>query len=572
MKLFAIEKTALVACLLVLYACNLRQSPHPVLLQAEELMEERPDSALKLLERIDSVVLTGKHQADRCLLKTQAQDRNYINHQSDSLIRIACDYYEAHWDPERLMLAYFYYGQVMSDLNDALKAQGYYHKALKVSQASGNPILKARICSNLGMLYTYQYAYSEAISYMKESLVYFQEARYPKGQADVLRDLGRTYWKKEQLDSAVYFYKAAEKTAYPSLLSSIYSELGGVLSDQGQYTEALSSLKASLELKKEESSKYNTYLSLGKLYRLLGQPDSACYYLNKSMESSAPKTKAGSIYQLAQLEKQHKEWEAYVSLLDQFEQLSDSIQRTSYTETLQVIQSLYDYRQVEKEANRLKLSQAITQRNYYQSALIAVASVVILVCVILFMRKKRKEWKAAEERLKELNAAIRQKSKEQIESNNKKIAQLEKDLHEAEGRGKELLEAERNRIEQENLAIQAAQETLGCRKDALYSSDGYKGIIYLKSEASNVLIENFLKAVDTTYPDFKGKIELAIPAMDFMDKNILYMIKAEIKPAHIAKSLGVSEQFVLGRQKKLCNQIVGREMKPAMFRTFICDL
>ena len=76
-------------------------------------MYEAPDSALRLLD--DSVRVDRLSRGDYaawCLLSSQARDICYLTPKSDSLIRVAVDYYENHKNPARLMLAYYELGRV----------------------------------------------------------------------------------------------------------------------------------------------------------------------------------------------------------------------------------------------------------------------------------------------------------------------------------------------------------------------------------------------------------------------------------------------------------------------------
>ena len=78
-----------------LIAC--RQYPHiqPLLQEAETLMGSRPDSSLILLESIPSPEkLSEEDYATWCLLMTQARDKNYVEHTSDSVIGVAVRYFE----------------------------------------------------------------------------------------------------------------------------------------------------------------------------------------------------------------------------------------------------------------------------------------------------------------------------------------------------------------------------------------------------------------------------------------------------------------------------------------------
>ena len=73
----------------------------PELSYAESLMQRCPSSALVVLDSMEVPSPSDKFQyATWCLLITQARDKNYIKHTSDSLINIALDYFEKQDDPE----------------------------------------------------------------------------------------------------------------------------------------------------------------------------------------------------------------------------------------------------------------------------------------------------------------------------------------------------------------------------------------------------------------------------------------------------------------------------------------
>ena len=93
--------------------CQDRKGTAPILKEAEALMYTRPDSALQMLETISQPEqLMGQEQADYALLLTQARSRNRITAISDSLIRIAADYYQDSNDNARKAKAFLYLGDV----------------------------------------------------------------------------------------------------------------------------------------------------------------------------------------------------------------------------------------------------------------------------------------------------------------------------------------------------------------------------------------------------------------------------------------------------------------------------
>ena len=69
----------------------------------EAILPTQPDSALVLLDTLhtDPNDFTAKDRAHYYLLLTEAIDKCYLTHTTDSLIRLSADYYAAHHDNPR---------------------------------------------------------------------------------------------------------------------------------------------------------------------------------------------------------------------------------------------------------------------------------------------------------------------------------------------------------------------------------------------------------------------------------------------------------------------------------------
>lgn len=107
-------------CLLALplTGCQKGKGTAATLMEAEALMYTLPDSALQILEAIPQPeLLTGQIQADYALLLTQARSRCRITATSDSLIRIATDYYRHSDDNARKAASQLYLADVYMDAN-----------------------------------------------------------------------------------------------------------------------------------------------------------------------------------------------------------------------------------------------------------------------------------------------------------------------------------------------------------------------------------------------------------------------------------------------------------------------
>lgn len=100
------------------------------LLQIEQLMYERPDSAWKILQHMPSISqLRKEEQALHALLFTQAQYKNYIPVKSDSLLQIAEAYYRTSSDSLHKAWTLFYLAQYYRDSDEKEKALSYFQQA-----------------------------------------------------------------------------------------------------------------------------------------------------------------------------------------------------------------------------------------------------------------------------------------------------------------------------------------------------------------------------------------------------------------------------------------------------------
>ena len=115
------------------YACDHRGKPYPAtLLQIESLADTNPEEAPPLLDRLrDSLSSFDEEQRMYYdLLDLKVNDKMYVRHTSDSLIKRITAFYEVYGDRDKLLESYYYMGRVYRDLNDAPEALKYFQKAL----------------------------------------------------------------------------------------------------------------------------------------------------------------------------------------------------------------------------------------------------------------------------------------------------------------------------------------------------------------------------------------------------------------------------------------------------------
>lgn len=119
----------------LLVSCDNRQTKS-LLQDVETYIQERPDSALRVLRKVDSLTLNTKAlRARYSVLFAMALDKNYIDTTALSILEPTVAYYEKFGSPKDKMLSYYYLGRIYSNRKDYPNAVIFYSQALRESSA-----------------------------------------------------------------------------------------------------------------------------------------------------------------------------------------------------------------------------------------------------------------------------------------------------------------------------------------------------------------------------------------------------------------------------------------------------
>lgn len=117
----------------LLVSCDNRQTKS-LLQDVETYIQERPDSALRVLRKVDSLTLNTKSlRARYSVLFAMALDKNYIDTTALSILEPTVAYYEKFGSPKDKMLSYYYLGRIYSNRKDYPNAVIFYSQALRES-------------------------------------------------------------------------------------------------------------------------------------------------------------------------------------------------------------------------------------------------------------------------------------------------------------------------------------------------------------------------------------------------------------------------------------------------------
>ena len=448
----------------------------------ENLMPQHPDSALMLLEQIENKEnLSRKDKAHYSLLLTEAEDKTYVTHTTDSLISIAADYYEKTDDLGRKAKAWYYKGRINQDLGHPLKAQEYYLKALRDEEKIEDHALLGRIHNHIGMLYAYQKVYEKALPFQKKAVENFHLINDSTGQVFALRDLGRTFLMLGLQDSSIICNQKAIALMRKRIIPSVYTELAGFYIDRQRLEEAHGLLRTSLQNVAKPQAKYPVYLVLGELYKKSGQIDSARFYLQACINSAPlPETRAGGLFHLKEIALEKGQWEQAALLSKQYELLKDSIEQGKNAESIRNVQAFYSYNEIEQDLWEARLY-ASKQKSFY--SLLITACLFLLTVALLRFIHYRRERKSLLQRLKANEEQI-QRNEQTLKNISDVKDSLQNEIQIYKTKERQLSKEKDEQLKRTNEEIR--QKIMQLEKLSHTKDELEKNLLTLRSENSNL--------------------------------------------------------------------------------------
>lgn len=567
------KKTILISLLPVaiviaafLYIHHNNRQIHDNLLLADKLMEEHPDSALHILQRIENPQNFQKENlALYALLLTQAKYKNEIPVENDSLIRFAEQYYQTSKDSTRKAWTYLYMAQVFRDMNEKKKALAYFQKAAIAAKNDENSRLSFLIYHHLGKLLQNQEPYEEGIQKLKKAL---GNAESRKDTSDIiydLKDVGWSYvWKGDYKESRIYFEKGiklAQTVQNNSMLSLLYHHLGMSFRMDNQLSKALLYTDKSLAYETDSINMLPTLSIKGDLFIKLNQLDSAKYYLEISKNDRDFYAIANYHNDMSNLEEKLGNYRKALEHRNAYCTYIDSIEHSERDQNLMDLQKKYNYSQVENDNHQLK----IKNQTHKIITLIIVIALIISISIFFFLYNKVKNRKEniirAKDTLLEQNVRqLQQRTNElllsrqelQEKENNLrayilKEKELQKDISGKENELQHYMQQQqelRDKIFKTNEVIQKI-ETIRimdiCKK--INSKDE---LVLSKQE-----FDNMISAININFKNFAERLSKEYPLLTKGDIYICCLLKLKVPTQDILFLVGINESTLKKRKYRI---------------------
>ncbi len=562
-----------------LFSCRDGGWAEDILRTADSLMEEYPDSALAILKR-DSLEICRSGKDFRlwyALSRTEADDKCYILHVSDSAIRIAAGCYDSYGSALQRVRADYLLGRVYCDMHLYGHALTSFNKVIAVDAENDSVInrYKARAATWAGYVYEVEGLHKDALRYNKLAYGYAKKAGAQVTEIYSLRDIGRSYRDLKRNDIAIPYYQQAAKKAKTiddaNLYNMVMEELAGIYIEEGRLDEAYAALNTKF-LATTDKDIASHYYIWAMYFEKIGQLDSAVAYDKRGMKYSEISIKRDVSLDLARLlMKQGKRDEA-MEYYEKYSVYSDSVEASELKETSDMLS------QVEKSIDVERKNAALASSQLRLAAVMSILVVVVVIASVallgMYLKRKRKQREQLE-RVRRYRLERSMKEKQRAQQNKERIALLENELT-ASNQTLSELRQELIRNEAEMLkykdALTAFEQKHGELLVAdLADTDVYKLYHDPIAKPTSADYHMLVEALNKAYCDFTLRLKEFYPDIRSNEMWICCMVKAGLTSKEICNISSYSYSSIGMAKVRLYGKMLGKKGSSRDFDTFIRD-
>ena len=365
--------------------------------------------------------------------------------------------------------------------------------------------------NRLGDLFSEQYMQEPAVYCYKQALAYNRIApTSPYGNSNILYRIGKQYDKLQIIDSAAYYYDMALELM-PDRNSMLYRDV--VISKAlfefevyGNTTIALDSMKSMAAQATSDTERLNRFLTIGVVYKSMGQYDSAKVYFGPVFEKESDKSSLAAKYlrDMALAEGDTLKASQYSQVLaEEAAAAPENLFRASQLNDL--FQNYLQKKQEKAEVER-KLAEQEAARLRWKRGLAVTVVVMMALGLGLWW------WLARRKKEHEAETQTWHEEKQQLQT------QVDDALQQLQTQADD--------------ALQQAQAMLPQRAKEIYSS-----------KVGNRL-ERIMDEFEAAYPKALERVAAAYPDLTPTERRIFVLSHLQFRAKEMADLLGLSENTV----------------------------
>ena len=564
----------------LMLSCDRFAKYEAMLYPIDSVAQERPDSALRLLEALEHRIEDAPERVKAYygLMKTKYMLKSGARFTSDSAIRAVAGYYDRHGDDNHRMLSKLLLGCVNRSMGDNTEAMLNLEAAAASADTTSADCLYAvlgQVYAHLSQVYLDEYMPRNVIRASQLCYRYSMRAGDTLTALSGLDHISNAYIFMGQPDSAVAVTLRSSRlfreSGYVEASAISQAKLIEIYLDRGDTANAARCMavfdRDSRVIDPHGNAKpdYQGIYYVKAIYSVCtNRLDSAAYWLGKIRQIDKPTVamREALAYGLWQMYDKMGAKDSALKYATESSELSDSLTKEIMKNACSVVQAQYERTSLRGQV----ADKALEAERMKTTALAVVLMLFAVLSVFMYVVRKRREEMRRRER----------RHRQDIEALARAQTELQQLLTLTEGERDALIREKSDAIERlqslESLQRRVDEATVEERLANAGIARRFRQIaLNPVTKPTNEEWQALRSMLNSEVPGFYSTLNNGhILRPD--EYNLCMLLRLHFKPLEISNLTGISQKNVSAMRRRLLQKVLGRDGKPSEFDDFIMGI
>ena len=361
---------SIIILVLCLVACDRHSCHWETLMQVESFIVQRPDSALAVLEGIDTEELSNKEEkAKHALLLSMAFDKNVIDRTDFEVLQPAIDYYKDNGSATDRLRTCYYQGRIYENQGNVAQAMTCFCEGIEQGAGSEDLLTKANLYFSQGRIQELLFEWDKEIDVLLKAAELYKAVGRQNSYYNCLAKVLNAYTQKKdyaQVEKYISMLKTDLHMVSPSIMADFYNAYITHVASHSTPERTRQVLDEYLALIPENKLDYS---SIALAYFELGEYDKALNAIKKDtvLETYTSQTRHHAL--LADIYRKKGEYELAFESYDTYLVIRDK--------------KLYDIYQ--SDTKFMEEKHSLEMQKAKETEAKDKLTIIVLVCVIVLM-------------------------------------------------------------------------------------------------------------------------------------------------------------------------------------------
>ena len=564
----------------LMLSCDRFAKYEAMLYPIDSVAQERPDSALRLLEALEPRIVDAPERVKAYygLMNAKYMLKSGARFTSDSAIRAVAGYYDRHGDDNHRMFSKLLLGCVNYTMGDNTEAMLNLEAAAASADTTSDDclyVVLGQVYAHLSQVYLDEYMPRNVIRASRLCYRYSMKAGDTLTALSGLDHISNAYIFMGQPDSAVAITLRSSRlfreSGYVEASAISQAKLIEIYLDRGDTANAARCMavfdRDSRVIDPHGNAKpdYQGIYYVKAIYSVCtNRLDSAAYWLGKIRQIDKPTVamREALAYGLWQMYDKMGAKDSALKYATESSELSDSLTKEIMKNACSVVQAQYERTSLRGQV----ADKAIEAERMKTTALAVVLMLFAVLSVFMYVVRKRREEMRRRER----------RHRQDIEALARAQTELQQLLTLTEGERDALIKEKSDAIERlqslESLQRRVDEATVEERLANAGIARRFRQIaLNPVTKPTNEEWQALRSMLNSEVPGFYSTLNNGhILRPD--EYNLCMLLRLHFKPLEISNLTGISQKNVSAMRRRLLQKVLGRDGKPSEFDDFIMGI